>query len=303
MIQFENWTLRVSGELARQFDHLSRRLEVTGDLPEGWRWEVLVQVGAAMDIIPLEEIPGGAGVDLTRDQLSVGDAYYHIQLRGTKGEQMRHTNVVQVFVPASLAGDGAWPTIPSEFSQLEERMRELSLHPPVPGENGFWLLWSVEQGRYEQSQFRLPNGGGGVDSVNGKTGAVTLTAEDVGALPLETPIPFVPTDVSAFANDAGYYQKPSGGIPAGDIANGAITSGKLGSGAVTEGKIGTGAVTTNKLGSGAVTTAKLADGAVTADKLASGVIPAAYNDSEVRSAIRDLQTALLGVSTLIGGEN
>lgn len=43
-----------------------------------------------------------------------------------------------------------------------------------------------------------------VQSVNGKTGAVSLTASDVGALPDTTAIPTVPTNVSAFTNDAGY---------------------------------------------------------------------------------------------------
>ena len=46
--------------------------------------------------------------------------------------------------------------------------------------------------------------GGAVDSVNGKTGVVDLTAEDVGALSDSTVIPTVPTNVSAFANDVGY---------------------------------------------------------------------------------------------------
>lgn len=46
--------------------------------------------------------------------------------------------------------------------------------------------------------------GGAVSSVNGKTGAVTLTAQDVHALPDTMQIPFVPTKVSAFENDAGY---------------------------------------------------------------------------------------------------
>ena len=46
--------------------------------------------------------------------------------------------------------------------------------------------------------------GGAVSSVNGKTGAVELTAEDVHALPDDTVIPTVPEKVSAFENDAGY---------------------------------------------------------------------------------------------------
>lgn len=47
-------------------------------------------------------------------------------------------------------------------------------------------------------------GGGAVDSVNGQIGTVVLTASDVGALPDSTVIPTVPTNVSAFQNDAGY---------------------------------------------------------------------------------------------------
>lgn len=43
-----------------------------------------------------------------------------------------------------------------------------------------------------------------VQSVNGKGGAVVLSAEDVGALPDDTEIPVVPENISAFNNDAGY---------------------------------------------------------------------------------------------------
>jgi hypothetical protein len=43
-------------------------------------------------------------------------------------------------------------------------------------------------------------------TINGKalSSNVTLNASDVGALPADTPIPVVPTNVSAFNNDAGY---------------------------------------------------------------------------------------------------
>ena len=43
-----------------------------------------------------------------------------------------------------------------------------------------------------------------VVSVNGKVGEVDLTAYDIGALPDTTIIPEVPTNISAFNNDAGY---------------------------------------------------------------------------------------------------
>ena len=64
----------------------------------------------------------------------------------------------------------------------------------------------------------ITKSGAPVQSVNGKTGSVVLdatavgarpatwmpTASDVGALPENTVIPTVPTNVSAFTNDAGY---------------------------------------------------------------------------------------------------
>lgn len=61
----------------------------------------------------------------------------------------------------------------------------------------------------EEGQIDVPieiTGGGSsaVTSVNGHTGAVVLTASDVNALPSSTVIPTVPTNVSAFNNDAGY---------------------------------------------------------------------------------------------------
>ena len=43
-----------------------------------------------------------------------------------------------------------------------------------------------------------------VSSVNGKSGTVSLTCTDIGAMPANTFIPTVPTVISAFTNDVGY---------------------------------------------------------------------------------------------------
>lgn len=66
-------------------------------------------------------------------------------------------------------------------------------------------------------------GGGAVDSVNGKTGVVVLDAEDVGALSDNT---VIPTKVSDLINDEGFgtYSLPSGGIPVTDLASSVQTS-------------------------------------------------------------------------------
>lgn len=161
MIIFKDWTLSGPMEvIARQYDNLSRVLLVTGDLPGGYTWDMLVQVGGAMDIIHLYPMEGGVGAVLTEDQLSQS-GYYQMQLRGIQGAVVRHTNVIQALIPPSLSGSGQWPTVPSEFSQMEARMREIVAHPPIPGNNGCWQLWDPDMGEYAESEFPLPGGGGG----------------------------------------------------------------------------------------------------------------------------------------------
>ena len=63
MIRFKDWTITAEGLLlAQQFDNLTRRLEVRGELPAGWEWAMLVQVDNAMDIILKETGKVFAGV-------------------------------------------------------------------------------------------------------------------------------------------------------------------------------------------------------------------------------------------------
>lgn len=127
MIRFENWTIQEDDELlARQFDNLTRTLIVTGEIPSEWDWDMLVQVqvqgGVAMDIIPLTLKDGNLSADLTAQQLSIA-GYYQMQLRATQGSKVLHTNTIRVRIPGSLSGDEQWPTIPSEFTQLEQRVK------------------------------------------------------------------------------------------------------------------------------------------------------------------------------------
>lgn len=77
-------------------------------------------------------------------------------------------------------------------------------------------------------QYGGGGGGGAVSSVNGKTGAVELDANDVGALPNDTPIPAAVTEQTVsgwgFTKNTGTYTKPSGGIPKSDLSSAVQTS-------------------------------------------------------------------------------
>ena len=67
-----------------------------------------------------------------------------------------------------------------------------------------------------------------VTSVNGKTGAAVLNANDVGALPNDTPIPAAVTEQTVsgwgFTKNTGTYTKPASGIPKSDLASAVQTS-------------------------------------------------------------------------------
>ena len=114
ILTFSNWKItKPSGTLGYQYDNLTRELVVQGDLPEGWTWDVLVSASGKGDTWPLALGDGQASITLTDDNLSVRGEYY-LQLRGTKGDQVRHTNVITAYNSRSLSGAGQWPTLPTE---------------------------------------------------------------------------------------------------------------------------------------------------------------------------------------------
>lgn len=167
MIQFKNWQLEWDGApVAMQFDNDSVRLEIVGEMPAGYDWELLMrEPEGGMDILPLEEQPGGVGVLLKRENLPKWGTYA-LQLRGTlqaDGTTQRHSTVAEVLVPESLSGDTAWPEIPAAFRQLEARLKELAVHPPKPGSEGYWQLWDAEEGTYHDSNLPVGTGGPGAE--------------------------------------------------------------------------------------------------------------------------------------------
>ena len=168
MIYFKDWEISHDGSiLARQYDHLSRVLLVRGT-PQGYDWEVRVRKGDWYEVIPLSPMEGDVGCVLTEKHLALW-GWYSLQLVGTlrtDGVTVQHSNVISVFVAESLT-DGDWPASPSEFTRLESNVREMNGHPPIPGENGFWMLWELDSHSYKESAFPLPKG---LDGVNGKDG-------------------------------------------------------------------------------------------------------------------------------------
>lgn len=174
MIYFKDWEISHDGSiLARQYDHLSRVLLVRG-VPQGYDWEIRIRKGKWYEAIPLSPMEGDIGCVLTEKHLALW-GWYSLQLVGTlraDGVTVQHSNVISVFVEESLT-DGDWPVSPGEFTRLESNVREMNDHPPIPGENGFWMLWELDSHSYKESAFPLPkglDGKDGKDGINGKDG-------------------------------------------------------------------------------------------------------------------------------------
>lgn len=193
MLHFKDWTIRTDGEvIAQQYDNLTRSLTVAGELPEGWDWSMLVQTGDAMDILPLSPVEGGVGIDLTAEQLSFS-GYYKMQLRAMQGELVRHTNVITVSIPKSLSGNEHWPTIPSEFTELEQRVKsdadraeeaakraeEAGEGGSEDGEDGGYYTPTVTQPSTDTMQMSFAPSKSGMESVPPVT--VQLPAGPAGA--------------------------------------------------------------------------------------------------------------------------
>ena len=181
ILKFENWCISApSLEEMMQYDNLSDRIIIDGSIPEDYSfWSLLVRVGGNENTISLAPVDGKLGVILNADMLAYGNVFYDFQLRGENGEKTKYTNVVTVYIPASLSGHGEWPELPSEFAQAEARLRDINAHPPIPGEdNEHWALWSYELQAYVLSDFPLPEGGGGSFNIHSLASEDDITEAD-----------------------------------------------------------------------------------------------------------------------------
>ena len=79
---------------------------------------------------------------------------FNVTLFGTDGTKEVPTNVVAIKLEKSndlWVKDAPEPT-PSWITKLID----ISNHPPIPGSNGFWLLWDPDADEYVESQLPLP---------------------------------------------------------------------------------------------------------------------------------------------------
>nr|DAP24350.1 MAG TPA: hypothetical protein [Caudoviricetes sp.] len=163
MLIMTNWYICTPPKFCLGFegDNEAVALEISTDLTDEWDLMVDVEKDGQKNIIQLQRVGQLYSALLTASMLA-DDGQYLMQVRGTLGEQVRHSNIFYATVHDSInAVDAFPPPLPSEFEQMEERITELNQHPPRPGLDGFWEIWNPESGQYEASDIPLPESGGG----------------------------------------------------------------------------------------------------------------------------------------------
>ena len=96
------------------------------------------------------------------------DSFY-VTLFGKSGSQEVPTNVVPLRLEKS---NTLWEQdAPEPQPSWLTKIIDLNNHPPIPGDNGYWLLWDTDKDEYVESDLPLPDvsgGGGSWSQISGK---------------------------------------------------------------------------------------------------------------------------------------
>ena len=94
---------------------------------------------------------------------------FHVTLFGKSGTQEVPTNVVSLRLEKS---NTLWEKdAPEPQQSWIAKIIDLNNHPPIPGDNGYWLIWDTDKGAYVESELPLPevsSGGGSWSKISGK---------------------------------------------------------------------------------------------------------------------------------------
>lgn len=108
-----------------------------------------------------------------------GTLNFNIEFRSV--DYRWQTQPTSLLVYRSLLYTGeAVPDQPELLDQYLDMFAELNSHPPIPGDNGYWRIWSLDTHSYETSEFPLQAGKDGITPTIGENGNWYLGATDTG---------------------------------------------------------------------------------------------------------------------------
>lgn len=83
---------------------------------------------------------------------------FYVTLFGKSGNQEVPTNVVPLWLDKS---NTLWEKdAPEPQPSWIVKLIDLNNHPPVPGNNGYWMLWDTDKGTYVESELSVSGGMG-----------------------------------------------------------------------------------------------------------------------------------------------
>ncbi len=161
-LQMRNWRVDLSHILFLGFkgDSHAETFTLLTDFEEDFDLRLDVELEGQKNIIQLFKTADRTySVTLTRD-MTGANGIYKAQIRGTLGETVKHSNIFALCIGDSINAEKSFPpSLPSEFEQAENRIRELNNNPPKASDTGFWEIYDAETKQYVQSDIPLPNGG------------------------------------------------------------------------------------------------------------------------------------------------
>lgn len=108
-----------------------------------------------------------------------GTLNFNIEFRSV--DYRWQTQPTSLLVYRSLLYTGeAVPDQPELLDQYLDMFAELNSHPPIPGDDGYWRIWSLDTHSYETSEFPLQAGKDGITPTIGENGNWYLGATDTG---------------------------------------------------------------------------------------------------------------------------
>lgn len=108
-----------------------------------------------------------------------GTLNFNIEFRSV--DYRWQTQPTSLLVYRSLLYTGeALPDQPELLDQYLDMFAELNSHPPIPGDDGYWQIWSLDTHSYETSEFPLKAGKDGITPTIGENGNWYLGETDTG---------------------------------------------------------------------------------------------------------------------------
>ena len=94
---------------------------------------------------------------------------FNVTLFGKSGSKEVPTNIVSLRLEKS---NTLWEQdAPEPQPSWLAKVIDLNNHPPIPGDNGYWMLWDTDSGAYVESDLPLPevsSGGGSWSKISDK---------------------------------------------------------------------------------------------------------------------------------------